>query len=78
MHILLAQFYSSQPTPDYDKFAAEGARRGMLGYVIEVYGDGNYEVEFSDQRTGVTLAQFVVGEDDVVVAPESSTECPKR
>ena len=33
MHILLAQFYSSQPTPDYDKFAAE---MRALGHVVWV------------------------------------------
>ena len=33
MHILLAQFYSSQPTPDYDKFAAE---MRALGHTVWV------------------------------------------
>jgi len=33
MHILLAQFYSSQPTPDYDKFAAELRARGHTVWV---------------------------------------------
>lgn len=33
MHILLAQFYSSQPTPDYDKFAAELRGRGHTVWV---------------------------------------------
>lgn len=33
MHILLAQFYSSQPTPDYDKFAAELRDRGHTVWV---------------------------------------------
>ncbi len=33
MHILLAQFYSSQPTPDYDKIAAELRQRGHTVWV---------------------------------------------
>lgn len=34
-----------------------------------VYGDGNYEVEFSDEK-GITLAQIVVAENELVAAPE--------
>lgn len=41
----------------------------MIGYILEVYPDGNYEVEFSNPG-GITLAQFVVGENDIVLAPE--------
>lgn len=56
-----------------DRFESEGARRGMTGYVIEVYAEGDaYEVEFSVHETGITLAQVVVREGDVVAAPESS------
>lgn len=33
MHILLAQFYSSQPTPDYDKIAVEMRARGHTVWV---------------------------------------------
>ena len=53
-----------------DRFASEGACLGMFGYVIELYGDGKYEVEFSDPASGLTLAQLVVNEEDIVVAPE--------
>jgi hypothetical protein len=42
----------------------------MLGYIIEVYGDGNYEVEFSDPATGTSLAQVVVNGSEIVLAPE--------
>ena len=52
------------------KHEADGAKRGMLGYVIELYPDGNYEVEFSDPATGVTIAQVVVAGADLVAAPE--------
>ena len=53
-----------------DKHQNEGAKRGMVGYVLENYGDRNYEVEFSDPKTGVTVAQVVVAESDLVAAPE--------
>ena len=48
MHILLAQFYSSQPTPDYDKFAAEMRARGHVVWVgtPNVAGD----IEWHDGR----------------------------
>lgn len=42
----------------------------MLGYVIESYADGKYEVEFSDAN-GITIAQIVVGEEDLILAPET-------
>ena len=54
-----------------DRLATQGARRGMVGYIIEVYGDGNYEAEFSDEATGITLAQVVVHETDLCAAPTS-------
>jgi hypothetical protein len=53
-----------------DKYEVEGGRIGMIGYVIESYADGKYEVEFSN-ADGITLAQFVVGEDDLILAPET-------
>ena len=53
-----------------DRFAAEGAREGMLGYVIEAWPDGTYDVEFSDPRDGRTIAQIVANESDVVVVPD--------
>lgn len=41
----------------------------MLGYVIEAYPDGGYEVEFSDSE-GVTIAQVVVREHEIAATPE--------
>lgn len=38
--------------------------KGDIGYVIEDYGDGNYEVEFSN-RDGSTRAQVVLSERDL-------------
>ena len=54
-----------------DRNAHRGAPQGMLGYVIEVYGNGQYEVEFSDPATGRTVTQVVVASEDVVESPES-------
>jgi hypothetical protein len=41
-----------------DRFRSEGLDYGAVGYIIEVYGDGAYEVEFSD-NSGITIAQIV-------------------
>jgi len=43
MHILLAQFYSSQPTPDYDKFAGEMRARGHVVWVGTPNAAGDVE-----------------------------------
>ena len=56
-----------------DKYASEGARSGMIGYVIETYEDGRYEVEFSDSTTGVTLALLSVTEEDLRLSAEPGT-----
>ncbi len=45
-----------------DQFIEEGVVPGAIGFVIEDYGDGNYEVEFSDSE-GVTIAQLVLGKE---------------
>jgi len=53
-----------------DRFVEQNAKRGMMGYVIEVYPDGNYEVEFSDPNSGVSIAQIVASEAELEAAPE--------
>jgi hypothetical protein len=40
---------------------------GDIGYVIEDYGDGNFEVEFSDPD-GTTKAQAVIAGQDLELA----------
>ena len=40
---------------------------GDIGYIIEDYGDGNYEVEFSEPD-GVTRALVVIDARDLEVA----------
>lgn len=49
-----------------DKYRDNGAFNGMIGYVIETYYDGKYEVEFSDSE-GISLAQIVVDEEDLTI-----------
>ena len=53
-----------------DKYAKDGVPEGTLGYVIEVYNDGKYEVEFSNPETGSTVAQLVIAHEDVIESPE--------
>jgi len=54
-----------------DKFIEEGAKKGDIGYIIEIYGDGNCEVEFSDSQTGITYAQIVANQKDLESAENS-------
>lgn len=58
MHILLAQFYSSQPTPDYDKFAAEMRDLGHTVWVGTPNEAG--DVQWHDGR-GVAATQPATG-----------------
>ena len=48
-----------------NSYASEGAERGAIGTIIEVYADA-YEIEFSD-ADGVTYAQIVAREADLAV-----------
>ena len=52
-----------------DRYAAEGATLGALGYVIEIHPDGALEIEIS-ASDGTTTALFVAQRDDVELAPE--------
>jgi hypothetical protein len=54
-----------------DRYEAEGASRGAIGYIIEMYDDGAYELEFSDAN-GITFAQIVARREDVEVDEGSS------
>lgn len=53
-----------------DAYEAEGAVRGMIGYVIEVHGDGSLEVELSDPSTGENVASIVAAEHELIETPE--------
>ena len=59
-----------------DKYQSEGARCFDVGYIIEVYPESKYEVEFSSPD-GTTTAQIVAGEDELQEAPETSP-APRR
>jgi len=58
-----------------DKFQSEGVKSGDIGYVIEVYGDHNYEVEFSNDH-GITIAQIVAHENELEVNEPTQTDKP--
>jgi uncharacterized protein DUF4926 len=47
-----------------NRFHAEGVHAGSIGYVIECYPKGRYEVEVSNPD-GVTIAQFVAEEAEL-------------
>lgn len=49
------------PLDDYPEL-----KKNNVGAVIEDYGDGNYEVEFSDPPLGITHAQVVISEKFLV------------
>ena len=51
-----------------DRYASEGAPRGAVGYVVELYDNG-YEVEVSDVN-GTTLFLGSIAEGEVELAPE--------
>ncbi|MDR2762142.1 MAG: DUF4926 domain-containing protein [Planctomycetaceae bacterium] len=45
-----------------NKYIDEGIKYGDIGVILEDYGDGHFEVEFSDYRTGsgftIVLSSF--------------------
>lgn len=47
-----------------DTYLEEGVGSGAHGYVIEVWPDGKYEVEFSDSE-GITIARLVLAESEI-------------
>ena len=51
-----------------DKYIDEGVSVGQIGYIIEVYENSHYEVEFSNPKTGVTIALIVVSESEIELA----------
>ena len=59
-----------------DKYQSSGAMLFDVGYIIEVYADGDYEVEFSSSD-GITTAQLVAREEDLQLA-EGVSEVPSR
>ena len=48
-----------------NRFFDEGVKEGDTGYIIEVYSGGHYEVEFSNPKTGCTIALIVAHEEEL-------------
>lgn len=60
-----------------DKYLTEGAHTGDLGYVIETYPDGAYEVEFSDS-SGISFAQIVANEEELCLDEPELQHVPEK
>ncbi|MBW4839821.1 MAG: DUF4926 domain-containing protein [Paenibacillaceae bacterium] len=50
-----------------DTYSNQGAQKFDVGYIIEFYPGGKYEIEFSDPETGITYAQIVARQEDFEV-----------
>lgn len=51
-----------------DKYVEEyGVKKGDLGFTLEDYNDGYFEVEFSDSTNGYTIALFAIPDDELEV-----------
>lgn len=61
-----------------DRLRGEGVPLGSVGYIIETYPDGAFEVEVSDPSTGATLALVVATPGELERAEQPSTEEPER
>lgn len=48
-----------------EEYISEEVAKGSIGYIIENYDNGNFEVDFSNKDTGITIAQLVVKEDSL-------------
>ena len=58
-----------------EKYAPIGAAIFDVGYVIETYPYGDYEVEFSD-KSGMKTAQIVAREEELELEPEWMINAP--
>ena len=52
-----------------DAYRTENVYAGMVGYVIEIYSNDHYEIEFSNED-GITVAQIVARGDEIELYPE--------
>ena len=52
------------------KYGGEKLKVGDIGYIIEVYDNGKYEVEFSDSKTGEDVAILVLDEEEIELVKE--------
>ena len=49
-----------------DRFRSEGVEPGDLGYIIEMFDEDAFEVEFSDAN-GITIALIVARHDEITL-----------
>jgi hypothetical protein len=58
-----------------DRYLPEGVGVGAIGYVVEVHRDDAYEVEFSREADGTTIALLTLSPSqfDVVSVPEAAS-----
>jgi len=54
-----------------DAYRDRGVNAGDIGVILEVYGDGAYEVEFS-RADGTTIAWFAVSQHEIEPVAESA------
>lgn len=47
-----------------DKYLSDGIKKGDMGVILADYGDGYFEVEFSD-KNGITIALFAFPREDL-------------
>ncbi len=52
-----------------DRFSNDGIAAHSLGYIIEVWNEDAYEVDFSTTK-GITIAQVVVRRHELELVPE--------
>lgn len=52
-----------------DAYQGENVHAGMVGYVIEIYPNDHYEIEFSN-ADGITVAQIVAKGNEIELYPE--------
>jgi hypothetical protein len=54
-----------------DRYKDEGASKGDIGYIIEIYENRYFEVEFSG-ADGIDYAQVVVEEEEIEIYDETA------
>ena len=55
-----------------DRYDDEGVRIGAIGVVVENWADGFYEVEFSNEVTGETIALLTLPVEEVEILEHSA------
>ena len=52
-------------------YQSENVHASMVGYIIEIYPNDHYEIEFSN-KDGITVAQIVARGDEIELYPEDA------